>query len=384
MEGIGGVQMLHPIQASTAEPALKNEMLKRGQVVELQSIRGIAATFVMVGHALNYFNWSGDVPAAIAFLNGRAAVGMFFVLSGYVLTHMLRGRPLSLDGQVSFWIRRLFRIYPALIVATLFGVAVIVCAPAIGFPHGGDFIRHHFEPSRLRPAYLILAFLGLSAHVLAPVWTISVEFVGSAVIGLSSGLRPKYFLGLIAVAIVFGFTLGPSTPYSTLMYMPFFLLGASIWVFAEQWRSALRRVPAQPLVIGLAAVTLIALRGCFTLPYNDPRLAFIEMIAATVIIALIIHGRVDVPFLRHPFLVWVGDISYSSYLLHITVFLLIGSTLGHLVAGDSPVADNILVMALTVAVTLPLSWLCYRYVELPGIELGRWLSRVYARTGLLA
>jgi peptidoglycan/LPS O-acetylase OafA/YrhL len=373
--------MLRPIQESTAEPAQKNDKLKRRQIIELQSIRGIAAALVMVGHALNYFDWSGRIPAAIPFLNGRAAVGMFFVLSGYVLTHMLRGKSLSIDGQIAFWIRRVLRIYPALLVATLFGVAVIASKPMIGFPHGGEFVQHHFDPSRLRPVFLVLAFAGLSAHVLSPVWTISVELVGSAMIGFFVGLRAKYFVSLLFLTILLGFTFGPSTPYSTLMYMPFFLMGASIWRFADMWRLALHRMPLQKTVILLAAVMLVALRGCFDLPYNDPKLAFVEMTMATLIIALLVHGGVDVPFLRHPFLVWVGDISYSSYLLHITVFLLVGSAVGHLVTGSNPIADNLLVMALTVAGTLPLSWLCYRYVELPGIELGRRLSRLPARGG---
>ena len=59
---------------------------QQGHIVELQSLRGIAACAVMIGHALVYYetpDWFRDI-ALLA--NGRAAVVIFFVLSGYVLT----------------------------------------------------------------------------------------------------------------------------------------------------------------------------------------------------------------------------------------------------------------------------------------------------------
>src|SRR5580692_8997786 len=75
-----------------AEPARGAPRDATQHVVELQSIRGIAALVVCVGHATSVYDVShasAGTQVAIAvvspLLNGHAAVILFFVLSGYVL-----------------------------------------------------------------------------------------------------------------------------------------------------------------------------------------------------------------------------------------------------------------------------------------------------------
>ena len=61
---------------------------RSGQIIELQSLRGIAALTVAIGHALTYYYATSSYGSMV--LNGRGAVVVFFVLSGYVLTRSLR------------------------------------------------------------------------------------------------------------------------------------------------------------------------------------------------------------------------------------------------------------------------------------------------------
>ena len=69
------------------------ELQGSGQITELQSLRGIAAATVMIGHCLISYGPSALLIGLSELLNGRAAVAVFFVLSGYVLTCSLqRGR----------------------------------------------------------------------------------------------------------------------------------------------------------------------------------------------------------------------------------------------------------------------------------------------------
>src|ERR1700736_6060141 len=78
-----------PMPNDTTTLPLANHGVLRdhsGHIVELQSLRGIAATAVLFGHVIGYY----AIPDWLIFLgklsNGRAAVVVFFVLSGYVLT----------------------------------------------------------------------------------------------------------------------------------------------------------------------------------------------------------------------------------------------------------------------------------------------------------
>ena len=96
-----------------------------GHISELQSLRGIGALSVMIGHSLISY----EVPTWFfqfsTLANGRAAVVLFFVLSGYVLTRSLQKDRFDRDTVLRFYIQRIFRLYPALWVASALGLAYL-------------------------------------------------------------------------------------------------------------------------------------------------------------------------------------------------------------------------------------------------------------------
>src|ERR1700737_3537651 len=98
---------------------------RSGQVVELQSLRGIAALTVAIGHTLTYYYYDTSSYGSMV-LNGRGAVVVFFVISGYVLTCSLRNSPFDRYSILKFWMQRAFRIYPAVWVATALSIWYLV------------------------------------------------------------------------------------------------------------------------------------------------------------------------------------------------------------------------------------------------------------------
>ena len=62
----------------------------------------------------------------LIFLNGGAAVTVFFVLSGYVLGLSLDKHKVTVSRTLSFYLKRVFRLYPAHIVSLLAIVASMV------------------------------------------------------------------------------------------------------------------------------------------------------------------------------------------------------------------------------------------------------------------
>jgi peptidoglycan/LPS O-acetylase OafA/YrhL len=76
-------------------------------VMELQSLRGGAATIVLIHHCLRsvYPTPTTEIVADRA-LDAQAAVVFFFVLSGYVLSASLSRKALSVPEIVGFYIRR--------------------------------------------------------------------------------------------------------------------------------------------------------------------------------------------------------------------------------------------------------------------------------------
>ncbi len=79
--------------------------------------------------------------------------------------------------------------------------------------------------------------------------------------------------------------------------------------------------------------------------------------------------------LKHPVCVWLGDISYSFYLLHLLVLVPVVAFLVHYPAFLQASRGSRFAVALiaSAALIVPLSWLCYRVIERPGIALGKSL-----------
>ena len=102
--------MLHEETTLRADDIVLRD--RSGHIVELQSLRGIAATAVLFGHVIGYYTIPDWLVILGKFSNGRAAVVVFFVLSGYVLTRSLRSSNFDLGAVTRFYVQRWFRIYP--------------------------------------------------------------------------------------------------------------------------------------------------------------------------------------------------------------------------------------------------------------------------------
>ena len=97
---------------------------------QLESLRGVAALMVAVGHALLVIDLEGTklflTKLLLLVANGRAAVTIFFVMSGYVLGRsLIRSHVPLMKSLLPFLLRRAFRIYPALVVTTLVFISLL-------------------------------------------------------------------------------------------------------------------------------------------------------------------------------------------------------------------------------------------------------------------
>jgi len=80
----------------------------RDRKPELQSVRGIAALIVLIHHCTFYYTDSERVRAfSELLLNAHAAVVLFYVLSGYVLSLSLKDN-FNREHTLRFYVRRVF------------------------------------------------------------------------------------------------------------------------------------------------------------------------------------------------------------------------------------------------------------------------------------
>jgi len=328
----------------------------------LDHVRGVAILGVMLFHAVEasfgHTVWhEGSAwlrPAAL----GSLGVAIFFVVSGFCIhtSHAGSGD----TGFSRFFLRRFFRIYPPYLLAlTLFAAGRDFSMPQL-VSHAGLF--HNFDSRwfyRINPSF----------------WSIAVEWQLYCVYPLFhlAALRwgwPAILAVLGCIEILIGvlepaLRLPVALRHSVLGYGCSWAVGAAL---ADAWlRGAPLPFGARWHRIVWPALTVIPI--CFA-----PRLALLSFLFGALSTASWISwglSRDRVAACPHPIgrsLAFVGACSYSLYLLHQPLMQALSSR------ELSPFLNLAWLSLLGVPLVL-LAYASYRFVELPGIALGKFVSR---------
>lgn len=365
--------------------------------VELQALRGLAALMVLVAHCASAIALPDGIGPFRFIINSGGAVVFFFVLSGFVLALSLRSRPATLQNTVSYYVRRGFRIYPALIFATIAGALVcnyLVLRADLSF--GSDWLHVFYQKPIDGPKFLQAA-AGLSAAANPPAWSIFVELICSAILPLlvfaSRGPISVIAWGIALTAI--SFFVGPHTVYAVGVYALHFFAGATIPLWGPAFARSVARAGgwATPAALILCSFVFFTARAGFLhdLGHHHPLTAFVELLATVPVIALIFYGEKGFPALRVSVFAFLGDISYSLYLLHFPIMVALlatgAATFGAAAIAQAPVLATFALVIATTAISLAASALVYTFVEKPFISVGRqassWLIPFFTRTVIL-
>lgn len=337
----------------------------------LTGLRGIAAWFVVFYHARpSLVDW---VPAAAldVFAKGYLAVDLFFMLSGFVmwLNYGPRLRASGLAGAPDFWWRRFARIWP-LHIAILMG---LVAFAMVVFTTGRDMTNY---PLAELPLHIVLIQNWGFTDALTwnfPAWSISTElgaYLMFPFVVLAyrwEALRPPALLAcaaLLAIAIWAVFAaIGENNLGAAITQMGLIrcLLQFAIgMVLALLWLAWKDRKGPLALYAGFAVFSLAALLS------DLPETLLVPLAFASLLLALALdHGPLARALSSRP-LVWLGDASYATYLLHVPLLIAV-----KLVAvGDDLQMAPLVLVAYLLALTA-LSGGLYRWLEKPA---QRWLN----------
>jgi peptidoglycan/LPS O-acetylase OafA/YrhL len=354
----------------------------RRHIEELQSLRGVAALVVAISHMSSVYAISSALRISIdAVFNAHASLIVFFVLSGYVLTASLMRRGLTRSSVLSFYVGRLFRLFPALWAASAIAGLFLWFFPPRAIPGVTFWFALYLEAAPTWPKVILAAF-AIDKCLIMPVWTIFIELMGSALMPLMVRLavvRASLFPWLV-LSLGCGTYFLARAPHrlDSLGYMFDFALGVLLasrsWKFFSDGLNF--KLPAAVfLLIFFRFLWFTALRG-HPIPlydgYDDPLPTLVEGVAAFFVVGALSSERGQTPILRGRMATWLGDVSYSLYLIHFPVILLVAKLISHLSANALPATTN---AALLIAVALPISLLLatllHRYVEVPGIAWGK-------------
>jgi peptidoglycan/LPS O-acetylase OafA/YrhL len=353
-------------------------------VGQLTAIRGIACLVVLIGHVVQIIHYGPvgggligrDIDALILnALNAEGAVLLFFVLSGCVLAVSLRHVE-HLEWRVvcGFYVKRIFRLYPLLWLATCIAmISVLVARPLAATGVFVGWLTLNLQ-APLTPIHTLLSLAGVWTKYDGPMWSLRVELIYSALFPVIYLLVRRPRLRFWCITALLGLALLPvaHSQIGTAFGLSF-ALGALIPMMPRHAGQASGWVV-------LAALALLCYdRGLLAAAHPPEKIYdILESFCAFIIVRDIYVSGTRYRLLSARPLAWIGDLSFSIYLLHLPVLLIIFTALQYLV-GLSPLLSHpsltqLGLCAATAGITILLSVFTYRSVELPLHDVGRRLA----------
>jgi peptidoglycan/LPS O-acetylase OafA/YrhL len=318
---------------------------------ELDGLRAIAALSVVTVHMRDAF-WRP--------FNGQLGVILFFVISGFLITSIAL-REESATGRPrlrAFYIRRSFRIFPL-----YYFVLAVYCLL---------ILRLGITPEKRQPLlwelpYFLtyfqeLPFFGEATHPQGPFyqsWSLGIEekfyivwpVLCFVILKHRHSLRIPIACVLIVVTAFIGSYIAP---YAYILFGCVLALGLPYDIF----RRGVTNLGAPLVWLSFAALALVQMFG------GDVPLLYAAVSTLFIASILVIKTPLSVA-LAWPPLVFIGQLSYGIYLIHILCLNLIQRFI-HL--------GTVLTYLATVAISIAFATFLHFAIEQPLVRLGRRLA----------
>ncbi|HZM78190.1 MAG TPA: acyltransferase [Candidatus Limnocylindrales bacterium] len=361
----------------------------------LTGLRFLSAFLVFLAHTVGFLlvlmvNPAQDQYSRFFFSGANAGVTFFFILSGFILTWVAQ----SNDTKPAFWRRRFFKIYPNHLVAFAATVALMVYA---GYTlTASNTLPTLFLIQSWIPSYEVSHFAGGNT----PTWTLACEMLFYFLFPwlLVAARRVKaanvwkwvwaVVVAIVAVPVIAQLLL-PREPimqwdpipwwhYWFVTHLPVTrLLEFALGILMAQvvlHRKWIRIKLAPALLIAAASLAVAAY-----LPDEYDQVAPMALPIALVIAAAAtndINGKRT--FFASRTMIWLGEISYAFYIVHFLVvnYGPMGAAYQSFWTKQWTAGTAVRDTVLTLAISVVLAWLLYRFVERPAMR--HW-SRSKAR-----
>lgn len=366
---------------------------KRRYITGLDGIRAIAVIMVLAYH----------LKLAL-FKSGFLGVTVFFVLSGYLITGILISE-VEEEGTIdlkNFWLRRIRRLVPAVMSMAVVIIFVSTVVNRVIFTKGcKDFLASVLGFNNWWQIFNKVSYFE-AAGVPSPFthcWSLAIEtqfyliypliLLGIYKLAKSRGegraKRGLLFAGvtllLALISVILMIVLfDPQQDASRVYYgtdtRAFSLLFGALLAILWDYRMVPRRLSASVnMVLGSVSfavllVMTIAINGSSNFWYRGGQ--FFGTIL-TVLMVYAVSGRKTwlSRFLSNPVLKWIGDRSYSIYLWHYPIILLI----------SKGIKASWWITLIEIVLSVVLAELSYRFIETPirhGI-IGEYLNILRSR-----
>lgn len=333
------------------------------RLVFIDVTRGIAATIVMCQHGLE---WSGILTlgrgsfATDTFNAGITGVALFFLVSGFIIPASTRASSTFYE----FWVRRIFRIYPLYLVIFVATLAASLLIYDVTIDNIWLSIGLHM--------FLLPPWVGMENFV-GGSWTLLIEFAWYFVFSVAAFSRfgagvklvHLYVMAFI-VFTVFCFLYAPTFPLYRVTSFSLCFWGYLYYLrYAGEVSQRTFALTTAAFALAVAWAVFVGFREAPGTDADAPSLLNGSLSYAIALLGFpLIMVLRESAFATSRILSFLGEISYSIYLVHSLIYVALNF------AGVSGLLAFVTGLVLTLIVSLG----TYMLIEKPGIELGRRLT----------
>lgn len=356
----------------------------------MTGMRGLGALVVMAYH----YRFTLPDVAAIDAGSGHVIpmlhvlLDFFFIVSGFIIAFVYDrwfDTEVTWTSSVKYMMARLGRIYPLHlftlgVLVVVEGAALIAYLAGVIQPEVVPFNRERADLWSLITNFFLMQAWGIHDTLTwnLPAWTISSEMVAYVafvlIYFLPRALRiPAMLAGIAAGCVVLdyamaqhGGSLDLTYDWGTVRALVGFLCGRLIYEIAR------RDLFDTPLHYSIAQVVGFALfAGLLTQGWYD---LWVYPILMIVVFGLRYNGGPAGVILSRKPIVWLGEVSYSIYMVHYVIYIIFARVGGIVAERGIPFVSDLFAPDLTaslirfgimVVLTIIISHFTYKWIEVP-------------------
>ena len=340
-------------------------------IIPIDSLRGLAAVSVFLCH-MWYMNFPEHqmFKPWFFFLAGNEAVILFFVLSGYILslTQQRENMPFH-----SYFIRRIFRIYPVYYFSTIVGVIMFILIRPTPLNQYTHWFNTQFSTVELSFTTLkdcVLLVTNPVSNINGAIWSLVYEvLVSILILPLFWKLKSSRSFILLAFSYIFFFI---SRQFfhiyyhifdQTIYFSFFFYLGYLIFYYKDKLKFL-----ANPWFLPFYAFCYASFyfSSGYILFSKGTIRDILSGFGSVGFLCMAIYNTTTISILSNKIINFYGRISYSFYLLHICVMYSV------VYLFHDYLSMGYLICLIFIFTTI-ISTITYLFIEKPFIHLGTWL-----------
>lgn len=316
---------------------------------------------------------------------GSLGVDVFFAISGFILAlpfarqRLFDEKPVSLK---SYYIRRLTRLEPPYVISLILLLFVHLLILHESF--------QNIFPNFLASLFYVHGFVFDEWSKINPVaWSLEVEvqfYVLAPVLAIFFSIRKPVWRRIILVTVIVASIAHYNFNYemiealhlrkSLFMHLHQFLIGFLFAdLFLTNWKETLKQ---KSIVFDIAGIVALSLLFVFNVPFN-PYADLLFSICLFISFIALFKGKLINAFFTNTWIVIIGGMCYSIYLLHYALIALLAKYSINLFNPAWGYVGNYLIQVLIIIpIVLLISAVFFALIEKPCMDKD-WPTKAYAR-----